>query len=117
MEVLPQIHSDNVFTYLIYSLGWVFGILVLMIVLLFVTQLVNAAMSVRDPYGKMLIAGLGAFFSVQFVWSIGMSLGLLPISAVSFPLISYGGSGLMAQLGAIGLIYGVYRRKDMVRAH
>lgn len=117
MEVLPQIHSDNVFTYLIYSLGWVFGILVLMIVLLFITQLVKTAVSVRDPYGKMLIAGLGALFSVQFVWSIGMSLRLLPISSVSFPLISYGGSGLLAQLGAIGLIYGVYRRKDMVRAH
>ncbi|EES74780.1 hypothetical protein POTG_00011 [Paenibacillus sp. oral taxon 786 str. D14] len=57
----------------------------------------------------MLISGLGALF-----WSMGMSLGLLPISAVSFPFLSFGGSQLLAQLAAIGLIYSVYRRKDMI---
>lgn len=115
LQELPSIHSDSVFTYLIYSLGWMFGIIVLISILLFLFQLVKAAMSVRDAYGKMLISGLGALLAVQFAWSIGMSLGILPISAVSFPLISYGGSGLLSQLAAIGLIYSVYRLKDMIR--
>lgn len=109
------LHLDNVLTYLIFSLGWIFGIFVLSIIGLFVQQLIKAAFSVGDVYGKMLITGLGALFAVQFAWNIGMSLGVLPISAVPFPLIGYGGSGLLVQLAAIGLIYSVYRRKDMVR--
>jgi cell division protein FtsW (lipid II flippase) len=115
-ERLPFIHSDNVFTYIIYSLGWFAGALVLFTVVIFLLQLAKAALSVQDSYGKMLIFGLGAMFAVKFTWSIGMSLGLLPISAVPLPFISYGGSGILAQLAALGIIYSVYRQKDMVRA-
>ncbi|WP_068786462.1 FtsW/RodA/SpoVE family cell cycle protein [Paenibacillus phocaensis] len=115
MQELPAIHSESLFTYLIYTLGWTFGLIVLAGVLLFIYQLAKAAMTVRENYGKMLIAGLGSLFAVQFAWSVGMSLGILPVSKVQFPLIGYGGSGLLAQMAAIGLIYSVYRRKDMVR--
>lgn len=116
MDWLPYIHSDTIFTYLIYSLGWMFGAFVLLSVLLFIFYLIKTGLAIKEPYGKMLITGLGALFAVQFVWSIGMSLGVLPISGMSFPLISYGGSGLLTQLTAIGLIYSVYRRKDMILA-
>ncbi|WP_178075886.1 FtsW/RodA/SpoVE family cell cycle protein [Paenibacillus oralis] len=115
MDWLPSIHSDQIFTYLVYSLGWLFGAFVLLSVLFFIFHLIKAGLAIKESYGKMLITGLGALFAVQFAWSIGMSLGILPISAVSFPFISYGGSGLLAQLAAIGLIYSVYRRKDMIR--
>lgn len=114
-QKLPYIHTETVFTYMVYSLGWLFGAFVLLSTLIFVSQLVKAASSVRDTYGKMLVNGLGALFAVQFVWSIGMSLGVLPILAVTLPFISYGGSGMLIQLSAIGIIYSVYRRKDMIR--
>lgn len=115
MDWLPSIHSDTIFTYLVYSLGWLFGAFVLLSVLFFIFHLIKAGLAIKESYGKMLITGLGALFAVQFFWSIGMSLGILPISGVSFPLISYGGSGLLTQLAAIGLIYSVYRRKDIIR--
>lgn len=115
VDWLPYIHSDHIFTYLVYSLGWMFGAFVLLSFLFFILYLIKAGLAIKDSYGKMLITGLGSLFAIQFAWSIGMSLGILPISAVSFPLISYGGSGLLAQLAAIGLIYSVYRRKDMIR--
>ena len=63
----------------------------------------------------MLIIGLGALFVFKFAYSIGMSLGLLPLTSVMLPFISYGGTGLLVQLAALGIIYSVYRRKDMVR--
>ncbi|MCM3703892.1 FtsW/RodA/SpoVE family cell cycle protein [Paenibacillus macerans] len=115
MDWLPYIHTDHIFTYLVYSLGWMFGAFVLFSFLFFIFHLMKAGLAIKESYGKMLITGLGALFAIQFFWSIGMSLGILPISAVSFPLFSYGGSGLLAQLAAIGLIYSVYRRKDMMR--
>lgn len=116
-QKLPLIHSDMVFTFMLYSMGWGFGAVILLSVLLFMLQLRKIALSVRDNYGRMLICGLGALFAVKFVWNIGMALGLLPLSAVAFPFISYGGSGLLTQLAAIGIIYSVYRKKDIVRAY
>jgi len=112
---LPYIHSDTIFTYLVYSLGWFVGVFVFVSAVLFVSQLVKAAGSVREPYGKMLINGIVSLFAVQFAWSFGMSLGLLPIVAMTVPFLGYGGGGLLAQLAAIGLVYGVYRRKDLIR--
>ncbi|MFB5678381.1 FtsW/RodA/SpoVE family cell cycle protein [Paenibacillus terreus] len=112
---LPYIYSNNVFTYIIYSLGWLAGAAILLIVIMFIYQLIRVALSVQDSYGKMLIIGLGALFSFKFTYSIGMSLGLLPLTSVMLPFISYGGIGLLVQLAALGIIYSVYRRKDMVR--
>ncbi|WP_248928556.1 FtsW/RodA/SpoVE family cell cycle protein [Paenibacillus hamazuiensis] len=117
MNKLPEIHADTVFTYIVYSLGWFAGVFVLLAVLLFLSQLVKASLSVRDPYGRLLICGFSSIFAVQFVWNIGMSIGVLPISSVSLPFISYGGSGLLIQLAAVGIVYSVYRRKDMVRTN
>ncbi|WP_309118887.1 FtsW/RodA/SpoVE family cell cycle protein [Paenibacillus sp.] len=111
---LPYIYSETILTYLIYSLGWAFGLLSLLVIAWFVALLIRAASSVKDPFGRLLAVGLGAVLTIQFVWSIGMSLGLLPIIGVTLPLISYGGSALLAQFAAIGIICGVYVRKDMV---
>ncbi|MFM9279906.1 FtsW/RodA/SpoVE family cell cycle protein [Paenibacillus jiagnxiensis] len=116
MNRLPFIHSDNVFTYIVYSFGWLAGAVILLTVVMFIYQLIRVALSVQDNYGKMLIIGLGALFSFKFTYSIGMSLGLLPLTSVMLPFISYGGTGLLVQLAALGIIYSVYRRKDMVRA-
>lgn len=112
---LPMIHTDTVFTYLIYSLGWVAGGIVLLGAVLLIHQMVHVFVEVRDPYGKLLVSGLAALFAVQFIWSLGMSLGLLPLLGIGVPFISYGGSQIVIQLAALGLILGVYRRKDMIR--
>jgi cell division protein FtsW (lipid II flippase) len=114
MKTLPYIHSDHIFTYLVYSMGWTFGIIVTLLILFFILQLTRMFKSVKDPYGKMLISGIGALLVIQFLWSMGMSLGLLPLSAVPFPFLSYGMEQMLVQLAAIGLIYSVYRRKDTI---
>ncbi|MEG6590943.1 FtsW/RodA/SpoVE family cell cycle protein [Paenibacillus barengoltzii] len=114
MKTLPYIHSDHIFTYLIYSMGWTFGIIITLLILFFILQLTRMFKSVKDPYGKMLISGIGALLVIQFLWSMGMSLGFLPLSAVPFPFLSYGMDQMLVQLAAIGLIYSVYRRKDMI---
>ncbi|MFD0680851.1 MULTISPECIES: FtsW/RodA/SpoVE family cell cycle protein [unclassified Paenibacillus] len=114
-RTLPYAYSDTVFTYIIYSLGWFAGAFVLFTAILFVVQLARMASQIRDSYGKMLITSLGSLFTIQFVWNIGMSLGILPIVSIAFPFISYGGSHLLIQLAAVGMICSVYQRKDMIR--
>lgn len=112
---LPMIHSDTLFTYLIYSLGWLAGCVIVLCAVLFMVQMVNVTLEIRDQYGKLVVSGISALFAVQLIWSLGMSLGVLPMTGMNIPLISYGGSQLLFQMAALGLILGVYRRKDMIR--
>lgn len=112
---LPYIYSDMLYTYIIYSLGWIAGIVVAWVVAVFMIRIVNAAKIVSDPYGKQIILGLGALFGLKFIWSIAMSLGWLPIVSVQLPFFGFGGLGTIVDIAVIGFIMGVYRRKDMIR--
>jgi len=71
-------------------------------------------MQVKEQYGRLLVIGLTSIFTIHFFWNILMTLGFAPISGFNLPFISYGGSQLIIQLAAMGLILSVYRRKDMV---
>src|SRR5690606_24626270 len=112
---LPFLHSESIFTFIVYSLGWLFGIFVLTSIILLILQCVRAARVVRDTSGRMIITAIVIVFAIQYVWNIAMALGLLPILSISMPLFSYGGTSMLAQLSAIGLIYAIYRRIDIVR--
>ncbi|MBE1447067.1 FtsW/RodA/SpoVE family cell cycle protein [Paenibacillus sp. OAS669] len=113
---LPEIHTDNLFTYLIYSLGWLPGMVIIVCAVLFAVQMLQAFANVRDRYGKILIGGLGSLLVMQFVWNLGMSTGVLPIlGGISLPFLSYGGSHSLIEMVAMGIMFSVYRRKDMIR--
>ncbi|UQZ84349.1 Rod shape-determining protein RodA [Paenibacillus konkukensis] len=113
---LPYIYSDTLFTYLIYSMGWLGGGVVVTCAVWFAIHLLRMLAVVRDGYGKLLISGVSGLFIVQYIWSIGMSVGLLPIlGGVTLPFVSYGGTHLIVELAAMGILLSVYRRKDMIR--
>ncbi len=111
---LPYIHSETIITYMIYSLGWSFGLVALLAVGWFAALLLRTVSAVQDERGKLLAGGLMAILTTQTVLGIGMSFGLLPISSITIPLIGYGGNALLLQFAAIGIICGVYWRKDIV---
>ncbi|WP_282938838.1 FtsW/RodA/SpoVE family cell cycle protein [Paenibacillus sp. RC67] len=114
---LPEIHTDHLFTYLVYSLGWLGGTVVVVCAVLFAVQMLHVIGNVRERYGKTLISGLGSMIAIQFIWNLGMSTGVLPIlGGISLPFLSYGGSHLLAEMAAMGIMFSVYRRKDMIRS-
>lgn len=115
VDRLPFLHAESVLTFIIHSLGWSFGLLVLATVFLLLLQLTRAARLVRDTPGKMIISAIAILLTMHYIWSFAMTLGWLPVLSISTPFISYGGSATLAQSAAIGLIYAIYRRKDMVR--
>lgn len=65
----------------------------------------------NPPYGKLLITGLVAVFSAQFILSLLTNLGLSPLTGVPVPFMSYGGSHLLLEMISAGLILSVYRRR------
>jgi cell division protein FtsW (lipid II flippase) len=68
------------------------------------------AEATREPFGRLLAAGVGALFAIQVLINTGMTVGLLPVTGLSLPLVSYGGSGLLAHSLALGLLMNVAAR-------
>ncbi|MFB6364993.1 FtsW/RodA/SpoVE family cell cycle protein [Paenibacillus elgii] len=112
---LPYVHGDLIFTYLVYSFGWGVGIAVAVAAVYFVTRMLHSMGQVREAYGKMLIVAATSIIGAQFGYCIGMSLGLLPIMSITFPFVSYGGTRTLIEIAIVGLVLGIYRRKDMIR--
>jgi len=110
---VPETKTDFIFTYIVYSFGWIAGIIVVALAVLFIIRMVKVANMVKDSYGKIMIKGFIAIFGVQFVWNVLMNLGLAPIVGVGLPFISYGGSQLMASMAVVGIISSIFRRKNL----
>ncbi|MFA9560128.1 FtsW/RodA/SpoVE family cell cycle protein [Evansella sp. AB-rgal1] len=114
MRSLPESHTDYVFPWLVYSLGWTFGIFLCLLLLLFICRISVNALKTKDLFGRLLVMGGAALFTVPICWNILMVVGLLPITGVSLPFISYGGTMLLFYSAVLGIILSVYRRKGSI---
>ncbi|EIB2236236.1 FtsW/RodA/SpoVE family cell cycle protein [Listeria monocytogenes] len=111
---IHEAHTDFVFPFLVYSFGWVFGIFLCLLLLVFVLRISLNAFKTKDLFGRLLTIGGAVLFTVPAFWNILMGLGIVPIMVVPLPFISYGGSMLLVYAALLGLILNVYRRKDIV---
>lgn len=114
--ILPEAHTDFVFPFLVYSLGWVFGIFLCLLLVVFILRISRNAFKTKDLFGRLLTIGGAILFTVPACWNILMGLGIVPIMVVPLPFISYGGSMLLVYAALLGLILNVYRRKDIVES-
>ncbi|HYF80267.1 MAG TPA: FtsW/RodA/SpoVE family cell cycle protein [Symbiobacteriaceae bacterium] len=115
LERLPEVHSDFIFPYLVYTLGWAAGAAIFLLVAFFLGRMLLALRKVRDLYGSYLITGILTLFIFRFGWNLLMAVGLLPIAGVDLPFVSHGMQGAL-QLALVGLVLGIFRRKDMGRS-
>lgn len=111
---IPYVYSDSIYPYLIYCFGWIFGIVVGMIVLLFLARIWSISSLLKDSYGKNIVTGVIVVFGLRLLMPIFMGLGVVPIVSLDFPFISYGGVNNMLDLAMAGLLLSIYRRKNMI---
>lgn len=111
-KTIPGIHTDFIFSYLVNTLGWLAGLVIICLGL----AMINISQQVKDQFGRMNIVGLTTIFVVQFFCSILTSMGLTSIAPMDLPFISYGGSKTIINLATIGLTLSIYRRKNLVNS-
>lgn len=110
-QFLPAAHNDFVFSVLAEEHGFV-GVLVGLGLYLFViARSFEAAKLAKDRVGAFLVAGIVSGFGFQVLYNITMSAGLAPVKGITLPLMSYGGSSLVATLAGFGLILNVRMRR------
>ena len=108
---LPVAHNDFVFSVLAEEQGFVGVLVTLMLYLFVIVRSLEAARLARDRVGAFLVVAIISGFGFQVVYNITMSAGLAPVKGLTLPLMSYGGSSLVATLAAFGLILNVRMRR------
>lgn len=115
-RTLPEIHTEMIFTFLVYTFGWLAGLAIIAVAVTLIIRMIRLARQIKDIYGRLLVTSLTVIFLVQFFWNIFMTIGLMPFMAIGLPFISYSGSQLLMQMAAVGLMLSIYRRKDIAVA-
>lgn len=113
-EFIPEAHTNFVFVSFTYHYGWLFGVLLVIILLLFAARMMVIQPRIKDSYGQLLLIGGIALYGIQLVSNIGMALGLFPMTSMSLPFISYGLMPTLLNAILIGAVLSVYRLKDLV---
>ena len=107
---VPEQQTDFIFTVAGEELGFLGSGLILFLYLLILMRGFAIARRTNDPFGRLVTTGVIAWFAFQLFENIGMTLGLMPMTGVPLPFISYGGSSMFATLIGFGLLQNVHAR-------
>ncbi|HHY45936.1 MAG TPA: stage V sporulation protein E [Firmicutes bacterium] len=104
---LPEQHTDFIFAVLGEELGFVGAATVVFLFFLFALRGFRIALSTQDPFASLLASGITSMVIFQAVINIGVVSGILPITGIPLPLVSFGGSSLVVTLASIGLLLNI----------
>jgi len=115
-EFLPEQHNDLIFAVIAHQWGLVGSLLVLACYVLIVVIGFDVATLTQDPFGRLVAVGFSTLIAVQTLTNLCMTVGLGPITGVTLPFVSAGGSSLMASFLGIGLLISVAQRRPILIA-
>jgi len=113
---LPEEHNDFVFSIVCEELGYIGAALVLILFALLIIRGYWLAVHARDRFGALLIVGIITLLAFQVFLNIGVVTNLFPVTGISLPFFSYGGTALMIQLLEMGIVLSVSRQIPAPRA-
>ena len=105
---VPEQQTDFIFTVAGEQLGFVGSSIIILLLLTILMRAFGIARRATDPYGTLVCTGVIAWFAFQIFENVGMTLGLMPMTGVPLPFLSYGGSSMFANLIGIGLLQNVH---------
>ncbi|WP_227767613.1 rod shape-determining protein RodA [Zhaonella formicivorans] len=111
---LPYHHTDFIFSIIGEELGFVGGMLLLILYFILLYRALRIAMQAKDLYGVLLVTGVVSMLTFHILENIGMAIGMMPITGIPLPLFSYGGSNMWANLLALGIILSVNLRRQVI---
>ena len=108
---LPENHTDFIFARLAEEFGFVgaLGLFALYGWLIFST--IRLAMRLEAPFAKLVLSGVAAMWSYQLLQNVGMCIGIMPITGIPLPFISYGATSMVVQVAAVGIVQSVYHHR------
>lgn len=106
-QYLPEVAGDSIFAIIAEELGMVISIAVIAAFITLLFRGIKIGSQAKDDFGKYLAVGIVSWIVIQALVNIGSMVGVLPMTGVPLPFISYGGSALAVSLGAIGILLNI----------
>ncbi|MCL1874521.1 MAG: putative lipid II flippase FtsW [Clostridiales bacterium] len=112
---LPEMHTDFIFSVLAEELGLLGGLLVIILFVLLIWRGLLIAVKMPDVFGSFLALGITTMIGLQAFINLGVATGLLPVTGVTLPFISYGGTSLIISMTAVGVLWNLSRFAEIKR--
>lgn len=107
MGFLPTKHTDFIFSVIAEELGFVGALFVILMLFLIIARCIKAAQESNDSFGRYICLGIAAMLIFHTFENVGMCIGLMPVTGIPLPFISYGGTSLLTNMIAIGIVLSV----------
>lgn len=107
---LPQAHSDSIFAIIAEEMGFVRILLFLLIFVMIFYRGFKIAKMAPDIFSRLIAVGITSWIAIQMIVNIGAILGVLPLTGIPLPFVSYGGTALVANLAAIGILMNISKQ-------
>lgn len=101
---LAEAHNDFIFSVICEEFGMIGGLFVLILFFIFIYKGFNIALKTKNTYDKYVAVGLTSYIGFQAIINIGVGIGVLPVTGITLPFISYGGTALIMSMAATGLL-------------
>ncbi|HEY7400729.1 MAG TPA: rod shape-determining protein RodA [Actinomycetota bacterium] len=111
LDFVPEQHTDFIFTAAGEEFGFVGSTVILLLFAVLLWRAIRISYLSKDPFGTYLAAGVASMFAIQMFVNIGMTIGIMPITGIPLPFVSYGGSAMLANLAGVGLLLNVHMRR------
>lgn len=110
LDFLPEHHTDFIFAVISERNGFLGATILLLLYAVLIWRALRIATLSRDMYGSILAGGIGAVILFQVFVNIGMSIGIMPVTGIPLPFVSYGGTHMIAFLMLVGLLQAIHVR-------
>lgn len=111
LEFVPEQHTDFIFTVVGEELGFLGGATLIALFAILLWRMFRAAQLARDLFGTLCCIGVLSMFAFQVFQSVGMSMGIMPVTGIPLPFMSHGGSATIAAFALVGLVANVHMRR------
>jgi rod shape determining protein RodA len=112
---VPNQHTDYIFTAIGEEFGFIGSSVLIMLFLLLIYRLIKSAATAQDTFGTYIIMGITGMFAFQVFENVGMDVYLSPSTGITLPFVSYGGTSLVVNYMAIGLVLSISMRRKKLR--
>lgn len=108
---LPEKHTDFIFAVFAEEWGLVGSLIILFLYLALILRGLNTALKAKDEFGRLLAIGITSIFGIHFFINIGMTMGIMPVVGIPLPFMSYGGTALLTNFIAAGILINIRARR------
>ncbi|MEG1547750.1 MAG: rod shape-determining protein RodA [Clostridia bacterium] len=115
LRFVPERHTDFIFAGIVEGIGFVGGMIIILLYFLLIFRWLWIAFKAKDNFGSCLVVGVMGMLLAHVFENIGMTIGLMPVTGIPLPFISYGGSNLLTNMIGVGIVENVWMRRPTKR--